>query len=227
MAYFTLESDAAWEYMSCSSELYIALCLQIAYGYYRGPSLQIKCSLVFFCMASWLEVPLKTLWILVDLQTIGIAPIAALLTAIVLYVIARPYDIESDDINYKNVTLLLLKPTSFLMVIKSFIGAPVSSVCILANGYVWSYRQSKGQFCRSKCTDKWLSNHIAIDTGEKLSIPMAEALNDHIDTKRGLGIKCIYTIRDVLNLLGSEWKPKTFLHFIPGIYVRQILGAKK
>lgn len=225
VAYFALD-DAFWFYTLCSKQLTIALVLSLVFSLAGKIDDKTRAIVVFLCCTAWLDVPLKILWSIWDINSTGIAPLAALIFTWCLWVMFRSYNVESDYVDHDKVMLLFLKPRSFSMTAKSFIGLPFSSVCILAGGYVWSFRTDKKKFTKTKYTDRWLDTHICINTGADVTNEVLYLLARKIGIKRGNGSRCVYTIKEVLNNIGGKFAATSIFHYIPGVYAFKIFGGR-
>jgi len=179
--------------------------------------------LALLCIYFWSEWIVYLVWNFSG-SRLDITPYAFLaLCNWLLYILKREYEIVSHKFNPDNVNILLLKPRSSLEVIKAFLGAPVASVCVAIGGYVWSFRHKSGKFERMPFNNEWLNNHIIIDTGVPSSFRVLDALDKVIGEKRGSCIKCVWSIRHALNLLGNKYAIKSWLHYVPGIYALRII----
>ncbi len=175
----------------------------------------ITCITLFFIITVFDQ----ALWLFTDYTINTGLVLFTLMLACFLNIVMREYDLPNDKLNTQDIFILLLKPRSRWEVLKALIGIPVASVCIYYNGYVWAFRSS-GKYQLSHITPKLINNHTIINTGYKKTDEIIELLNSKIGNTRGLGIKCIYEIRDILTIMGL--KPKTLLHYIPSIYVSQL-----
>lgn len=220
------DSDTLWYVLRFSKHLGYALAIQASYSFSGNQRLRIRATFAFLACVAWCNVPVYLVWYLYGVESQAIAPGALLFLVWCVWVAARSYHVQSDEINHDNVMLLFLRPRGFIGLVKSFFGMPVESVCILSDGYVWSFRSSRGKFCRSKFTKKWLNSHIVVDTRVAASSSVNDKLLQLIDTQRGIGVKCVYVIRKVLSEMGAAYTPKTVLHYIPGVYVMQILRGR-
>ena len=140
-----------------------------------------------------------------------------------VYLIGRDYDVPGGAHNPNKVCIMLLRPRSTFEVIKAFVGLPVSSVCIAANGQVWAFRHKTGRFERMPYNRAWGYSHITIDTGIMPTEKIIAALDASVGSSCGIGCKCVWTIRHVLALLGGEWNIRTRFDYIPGVYAARII----
>ncbi len=226
LLYYLLQPEQFWYAILCSKQLTISIALTYAYLLSESKSVKLKSLIVFLCCCSWVDTVLNVLWSLFDVKSNSLISPALLLFSWCLFLFTRRYDIESDEIDESKVMLLMLRPDGFFMYLKSLFGVPVSSICILADGFVYSFRTDSKKFTRTKYTDKWLLRHVCINTGVGITGAIKSSLERTIGLKRGVGIKCVYALRNTLKEMGAAWEPKTFLHNIPGLYAMQVLGGK-
>jgi len=184
----------------------------------------IRSVALLFCVGSWAGLAVYSAW-----NISGMTIDLSLQTFIVYFafminILLREYDIQSDKPKVTNVTILLLKPQSHFELIKSFFGVPISSVCIVAGGYVWSYRSKSGKYEKSRYNSSWLVKHAAIDTGIECEQQTIEELNKIIGEDRFPYCKCVYSIRHFLNHLGGRYAIKSWFDFVPGIYAIRLIG---
>ena len=216
----------SWQFALGAKYLVLSLLWIFALLSTTRERLIVRSIILLFCIDAWADLIIYMAW-----QGIGNSldlslQIFVIYIAFMIHILLREYDIHSDKPNAKNVTILLLKPKSHIELIKSFIGLPVSSVCIVAAGNVWSFRRKSGKYEKSRYNSSWLSNHIAIDTGIECEYATLEELNKIIGEDRYPYCKCVYSIRHVLNELGGKFAIKTRLDYIPGIYVARIINKK-
>jgi len=138
-----------------------------------------------------------------------------------LFVIIRSYEYESDPINMANVNILVMRPKSNADVLKGLIGLPASSICIATCDSIWSFSRRTGCFCERKYHHS--DDHIVIDTGIQCTDNVLNELNKLTGTKRFPWIKCVWTIRHVLSMLGPKYSVNSCLEYMPGIYFMKII----
>jgi len=107
-------------------------------------------------------------------------------------------------------------------VMKAFFGLPAASLCIYAGGHIWCFSHSRKCFVQRKFNSRWAINHCIINTGIKYTEDIELSLQALVGKPRGIGVKCVWVVRKVLAQIGREWKPKTWFHLIPGIYLFQV-----
>lgn len=221
-----MSQEAFWYYTVFAKHLETALCLQALFSGTICRQLRQRSIIALLCCVAWVDVAVCLIWIIYGVENSVVFPASGLFFTWLVFVVKRNYQMESDPINHNHVMLLLLKPTSTFSVIKSLLGFPVSSVCILCDGYVYSYRVDKETFTQTKYAQKWLERHFLVDTGAEVTEKIKSMLTDAVGTKKGMGWRCVYTIRYILAEIGTKFKPATIFHYHPGIYAAFILGGK-
>lgn len=140
-----------------------------------------------------------------------------------IFTLKRKYPEHMDNVNHDNINIMIMKPKSSFDVIKGLVGCSASSICIIADNMVWCYRRKSGVFEKQKYDKKFLLSHIVIDTKIKCNNEITQLLNNIIGTKRFPYIKCVWSIRHVLNRIGGQYKIKSWLDYIPSIYSLRII----
>lgn len=192
----------------------------------RRKSLMLRSILALVTLSSWSDFINYSLWQLSG-RTINLSGIAfVIFISWLIFTIKRKYPDKIDCINEETVNILALRPKSSLDVIKALIGLPAASICIVADGYVWAFRKRSGRFEKGPYCSSWSESHIIIDTKVKITDNIINQLELIIGTKRKPYIKCIWTIRNVLNSLGSKYMITSYIHYIPGIYFMKILKER-
>lgn len=224
---FSESVDLLWHGLLFSKHVALAVAVQAAYVMSKKHALRVRATFAFLACVTWCDVPAYVIWYLHGVEVPELAPGAVLFMFWCAGIASRSYPTGRDYVvSHDNVMILFLKPRGFLGIVKSFIGSPVESVCILTGKQVWSFRRSRREFCKSRFSNRWLESHIVVDTGVKVNDHVVDMLSGLIGLKRGVGVRCVYVIRNVLIAIGKEYKPKTVFHLIPGVYAMQILRGK-
>lgn len=221
-----IDGDAFWYFSLVSKQLIAALCISALYLKENAHNTLESSFLALLCVSAWLNVPLSIVWAIYGMSNTILCALFLAVFFLAVWIVNRVYNIKSDNVFDDEVCLLFLRPNSFSMTTKAFLGLPVSSVCILAYGFVWSFRRDKKIFTRTKFTPKWLENHIVVSTGITQNEDILLALSGLVGERRGLGFRCVYVIKEVLGKIGPCFKPKSFFHYIPGIYAMQVLRGR-
>lgn len=219
LASYIFHPDAEWEFLLGCSQLVVAL---LSIGFLQiSSSLSVmnRSIVALFAIACSLDFIHYVAWILYDVNISG--TLAIIFFAWLGFLLLRPYDIEGDEFEYGKVFILIKKPSSWIDHIRSLVGIPASSICIRINDAVWSYRHKTGVF--EKFDADVIDGHIFINTDVASSRKIVMKLNSLVGTKRGIGLKCIWSIREVLEMLGERFKVRTVLDCIPGLYLRKIV----
>lgn len=138
-----------------------------------------------------------------------------------IFIIIRDYEYKSDEINMENINIIAIKPKSNIDVLKGLIGLPASSICIATFDSIWAFNRKTGMFSERKY--QHYNDRIIIDTGIKCTDEILNELNKIVGTKRYPYIKCIWSIRHVLNMLGTKYSINYWFDYIPGIYLMKII----
>jgi len=216
--------EVSWQFALGAKYLTVALLFQAWLSYIGKESLLLRSAVVLLCLDSWASVTAYVLWSGTGIDLM--LPVFLVFTFWLFFILKREYRIESDKLNKHTVALLLLRPKSVSDIVRAFIGIPVSSLCIVANGYVFSFRHKTGRFEKSKLNPAWLKRHIVLDTGISCNDRIADELERVVGTGRFPSFKCIYAVRHVLNRLGGIYRIHSWADYLPGIYVSRILTGK-
>lgn len=188
----------------------------------RRRSLLLRSLLALITIGMWSDFVDYSLWQWSE-QKINLSPISFIIFIFwLLHTIEREYPDKIDDLNEDNVNILILKPHRSLDLIKALFGFPASSICIVSHGYVWSFRRKSGIFEKSEYSNKWIDDHLIIDTRVKSNDKILLELNKIVGSRRFPYIKCVWTIRHVLNLLGNRYMITSLFDYIPGVYFMKI-----
>ncbi len=218
-----LPSDQQWYFALTAKYADVAFISTALVSVFTG-TLLWRSVVVLFCGICWADLLNSLLWAISGQHFNSALFVFLWLCCWLVFVLRRNYQIAGDDLDEDSVFLLFLRPRSPWEIAKALFGIPLSSVCLYSQGYAWSFRHKSGVYEINEVPSSWLNKHIAKSTGHKMTPEILAILCRKIGTKRGIGIKCVYQIRDVLKLLGAP--PKTILHCIPGVYAMQILGGK-
>jgi len=190
----------------------------------RSSSLSIRSALVLWAISAWADLAKFMVWSYSDTRIDLSVPLALMFVVWLLFLVRRKYNIPNSPISQSNVTLLLKRPYTIPDLVKGLFGAPVPSVCVCINSTVWSFRRRSGMFETSTLTFAIRGSHIAIDTGVPATADMVGMLNSLVGEPRGtIPCKCLWTIRDVLNMIGGKYAIKSWLDYVPGFYVIRVL----
>ena len=215
---------ATWEIALGAKYLSMAIVFTILLQESRAKSLLFRSIVALFCIASWVDAVGHAAWRFVAFDSSVF--ILGGWTGWFIHTARRMYDYQGDPVKGSNVFLMLLRPTTVFSVCKALVGFPCASVCLYANGTVWSFRAKTGTFDLYPVDARWLARHIAINTGIRCSDEITEMLDDLAGQRRWPGTKCIWSIRHVLSRLGKTYKPRLF-DYLPGIYAMRIIKGRK
>ena len=217
-------TDAGTWYLALGAKyLSLALALNCLLFEIKAKGILYRSVVSLACIWTWVDFAGFCLW---RLSSIDMSVwIMVCWSAWLVWTVKREYDCRGDIVIGSNVFVMLLRPTSVFTVCKALVGFPVSSVCLYANGTVWSYRAKTGTFDLYPVDDRWLQKHIAINTGVHCSDQITEMLDDLVGQRRWPGTKCIWSIRHVLARLGKTYKPR-LCDYLPGIYAMRIIKGR-
>ena len=132
----------------------------------------------------------------------------------------------AKTIDHDNILLAFYKGKkgSLIMRFFSLFGFPVKSMCILAGDKALYLKANNPKFVfgDSAAIHRKSENYVIIDTGVKYTGEFIYRMKKHknIIAKKGMfRVRCIEAISDLLEMIGSEWKPKTY---IPSLYLRRV-----
>ena len=183
----------------------------------------IRSVLVLWSLSAWLDVIKFIIWQGYDKEIDLSVPLALIFALWLIFILRRKVMRKSDLIKPQNITLFVLTPKTNWDIVKSLFGAPAPSICIGAEGKVWSFRKKTGRFEVFTPTESFLASHTAIDTGVGITDRVRNKLNTMVGAPRGAAFKCIWQIRHPLNMLGEKFSIKTWFDYVPSIYLMRIL----
>lgn len=213
-----------WTFLLGASCLSVALLVTGVSLLCGKASIVARSVLVLWALFAWGDVAKFIVWNYTDTHLDLSVPLALIFSAWLLFLLRRKYGRPSDQISKNNITLLIKRPSGWLDFAKGLFGAPVSSVCICFNQVVWSFRKRTGKFEMFSLSPAVIATHISIDTGIPATPEMVMLLNRLAGVPRGsIPCKCVWTIREVLDLLGGKYAIRSSLDYIPGFYAMRIL----
>lgn len=145
-----------------------------------------------------------------------------------MHVARRPTLPKQQSFDVDNILLAFYTGNngSFIMNLFQTMDEPVSSMCILSGKY--SLKLKRGRDC-FKFTEnhgffrEWDNYHI-IDTGVKSNDDFIENMRQcgKIRARKfGLRINCIIAVKDLLGMIGEQWRPIGLLENSPSGYFRK------
>lgn len=222
LASYAFHPNAEWEFLLGCSQLVVVLLSIEFLRVSHSLSVMHRSVAALFAIACALDFAHYVVWVMYDVNISG--ALAVGFFTWLGFLILRPYNIEGEELEYGKVFILVKKPSNWVDHIRALIGVPAASICIRINDTAWSYRHRTGIF--EKFDADTLGGHVLINTGVPASRRITSALNALVGSKRGIGIKCIWGIRGVLELLGERFKVRTLFDCIPGLYLRKIVRQK-
>lgn len=218
-----LSKEQTWELALTAKYLSVAVITQALMFAEKDKPLLYRSLIAVFCITAWVDFAGQLVW---DVFTFDSAlPVFLLFLIWLVYTARRAYIVQGDMVLGDTVFIMLLRPTTVFAVCKALVGFPCASVCLYTNGTVWSFRAKTSTFDRYRVDERWLSKHIAINTGTNCSEQIIEMLADLVGERRWPGTKCVWAIRHVLARIGKTYKPRLF-DYLPGIYAMRIIKGR-
>jgi len=214
-----------WTFLLGAECLTIALLVTGIWRLESGRGLLIRSVLTLWMVGGWGDVVKFVAWGYCGTHLNLSAPMALVFAVWLLAVLNRKYDLSSgrERFDVGNVLLLVKRPESGWDVVKALFGSPAASVCLSAYGKVWAFRRRTGVFELLDLHDPFLARHWAIDTGVPANLDFVRRITAVVGTPRGFGYKCVWAIRGPLNSLGGKYAIKSWIDYIPGMYIMRIL----
>lgn len=218
-----VSDTVSWEIALGAKYLSLAVILTLLLQNTSGKTLLFRSIVALFCIGAWIDFVGHVSWQVHAFDSS--MPVYLIWSMWLVFAIRRAYDYQGDPVSGENVFLMLLRPTTVFAVCKALAGFPVASVCLYANGSVWSFRAKTGTFDLYPVDARWLYRHITINTGVHCTDEITEMLGDLVGQRRWPGTKCVWAIRHVLARLGKTYKPRLF-DYLPGIYAMRIIKGR-
>lgn len=219
-----LDGPGKWELALCAKYLSLAVVLSALMGEIRQRALLYQSIVALFCIGAWVDFVGHVAWGVWAFDSTP--PVLFGWSIWLIYTLRRQYSAQGDPIHWDYIFVMLHKPKSIWGVIKSLIGFPADSVFLCANGQAWSFRRKSGSFALYAAGPKITGEHIAINTGQRLTPQIEELLDDLVGQGRWPGTKCIWAIRHVLRKIGGKFAPR-WCDYIPGIYAAKLLRGRE
>ncbi len=163
-----------------------------------------------------------------DINTLVFIVESAVWFALFVWVLARPYPIESQ-VSGKKVCLVFRKAGTkvpILSSIGSLMGFPVSSMSIVASGRWLRINGSRHEWVISDCRIlEGNRDWVVINTGIAVTPEIEKAIDGMKGKSAGKGflrMSCVWGVRHILALLGPEWKPSVY-HRLPNLYLYKVI----
>jgi len=218
--------SVSWQISLGAKYLTVAILMQALWSASEKESLLLRTAITLLCCAVWVDLFAYIAWIVSDTRIDESLPIYVSFSAAMVYMLMRNYDVSGEEVNPHKITILLLKPNSLAEFSKAFFGTPISSICILADGYVWSFRSKSGVFEKTEYSQRWRDKHVAVNTRVEINETILQKLDGLVGKRRGAGIKCVFVLRTVLKEIGGKYAIKSWFDYIPGIYAARIINKK-
>ena len=212
-----------WTFLLGSKILTCALAFTTLLIYSSKLSITIRSIIAWMVIDSWCDVIEFIVWQWSN-ESLNSTWLASLfLFSWLLFIIKRKYPERIDLIDMENINILILRPRNSIEIIKGLIGFPAASICIVTKEKIWSFRWRSGMFECLPYSPTLLVNHLVIDSKIKANSDIIFLLDNLIGVKRLHCIKCVYTIRKVLNKVGGKYQIKSWFDYVPGLYFMRII----
>jgi hypothetical protein len=143
-----------------------------------------------------------------------------------LYNLFKPYNHKSDPITeFHNIHLCFWRPGNVATLLPSLLGFAIGGVSIYTRGRLHGFRWSKSKYQDDEVSPKIIEKKfVVLDTGIKSNVITENIFLNLRNVRAGrLRIRCISTIKPLLEHLGSKYNPSGWLELIPAIYSARIL----
>jgi hypothetical protein len=151
---------------------------------------------------------------------------AGICLIIFLYNLFKPYTYKSDTITeFHNIHLCFWRPGNVATLLPSLLGFAIGGVSIYTRGRLHGFRWTKSKYQDDEVSPKIIEKKfIVLDTGIKSNVITENIFLNLRNVRAGrLRIRCISTIKPLLEHLGSKYNPSGWLELIPAIYSARIL----
>ena len=212
-----------WTFLLASKTLTCALLASALMVSSKKLAILYRSIIALLALTAWSDFIVFMAWHLTNTAFDLSIPAALIFFIWLIFAVRRSYPERIDLINMDHVNLLIMKPRSNLDVIKALFGFPAASICISSQHKIWSFRSKSNSFEESEYNIGWHGSHLVIDTGIKCTDDFIIELRKLIGTRRFPCIKCVWAIRNALNRLGGKYRIKTWLDYIPGLYLMRII----
>lgn len=173
------------------------------------------------------------LWWAFDINTIFVFPVSIGAISILFFFTAfKKYSYESDPINEDTIMLCFWRPQNAKTIFPSLMGASIGSASLYFNGFLYGFKWSSDRFIARKSYPEIIEREfVTIDTGVFPTEEIKKELKKIIGSKASfmgfnfLRIKCVYIIRNVLSVMGRNFKP-SFFEFVPALFAIKILRLR-
>lgn len=228
-----LSGDIAWYFAQWSQIFMCLVWVSVLFTHVPKNKINIRSVIAIILVSYIVSVATYPLWIFYP---------SAYIYALVLYfpllyfalkhTASRTYKFRSDPIRGNNVYICLWKPEKAASLFESLIGAPIGSVCLYANGYIYCFRWGAKEYAKKPVTTSAvLRKFIVIDSGVKANAAICSKMDSLIGNKarawRSLWLRCrcIFIIKPVLVRMGDDFRPRLF-EFIPSLYAARLLRSR-
>jgi TctA family transporter len=222
-------SDTQW-YILTASDRIIAFVWCVSF-FILSPkeNINLRSLLAVSVIFTGLRVCYYVLWLNSGINDLFVYPMAFVLSCFFFGMTSlKSYNHKSDPISKDNIMLCFWKPKNNITIFHSLVGSAIGSVALYHDGFLYGFRWSNDKYMVRKFYKEDVTRKfITIDTGVQMTDEIESELKKTIGTNANwfgikfLRFKCVFTIRNVLSILGHQFKP-SFFELIPALYAVKI-----
>lgn len=155
--------------------------------------------------------------------------------ALLVFVFGRPYEFPSEQLTKNTVCFAFYKQNggSILMHIFGLFGLPVTSMSVIC-GNLWLKLERNEELLQlTELVDIEKSKYIIVDTGIEITPKIIKILKQlRFEPARTKGslflrLRCIASIKLLLNELGTYYMPRNVFEQIPAVYFYKMMDTEK
>ena len=222
-------SDTQW-YILTMSDRVIAFVWCVSF-FLSTPKkyINLRSLLAVAVIFTGLRICYYALWLNTGVNDLFVYPVAFVLSIFFFCLtLLKSYNYKSDPVSSENITLCFWKPENNTTIFYSLIGAAIGSVALYHDKFLYGFCWSNNRYMIRELHKKTIAKRfITIDTGIKMNGRIRLELKKIIGADarcfdiKFLRLKCVYSIRTVLSILGPQFKP-FFFEYVPSLYALKI-----
>lgn len=224
------DGDLAWYITIYCQSLRLSIAAAMAYQLTPENRVGLKTTCLVFSIYTALEAQFYFIYTFFNYNVYSWSYVifAALISALYIFNRFKQFKFKSDFITEGNIHLCFWKPKTGITLTASLIGLPFGGLCIYAYGHLYGYRWGMETYQKSKIDPEIVSRcFTVIDTGIEYGNYIL-TLDSLVGKPAGMPrIRCISTIKPILNSLGLRYRVNSWIDLIPSIYSIRILKWKK
>jgi hypothetical protein len=210
-----LHPDYEWYLYTFLQGIQIAIVSALVLSIIPIKKLQFRSLIMCFIAFRLSETSWNLVYHLVDYYSYAVSYIlmTVLMVLVLKYNLTKIYDYPSDKIEkFHNIYLCFWKPSKPLSLLGSIFGFPYGGVSIFTREHLHGFKWDEKYFTMERRNPEAIERLYTVhDTGIKIDDEMADHLINLSYKKAGLlRIRCIWTIRHILNKMGDPYAPRLF-----------------